>query len=208
MQKQNPFRFETSKDNMLLEMINRLPSAIAKPLLEERDPEEVQRRELEYRDIAEAESNEDHIQTAAKTIDLLGQILKNYYGSLHLDNKVAIGKDTIELALRALYSYVDSFFSDDFEIIEMLKEWRRDYEMENLTASYRKDDQELEHWARDLIFHLCSILAVAIIRRTARAIGSNQIKSTLSKLVGENGPIGYRMIEISVLLDSPIRNSS
>ena len=225
MQKQNSFKFETSKDNILLEMVNRLPSAIIKPILEDRDPEEVQRHELEYRDIAEAEEKEieDHFQdetdlvnesmdaldilaqanTAAKTVDLLGQILKNYYGSLHLDTKVDIGKDTIELALRALYSYVDSFSSDNFEIIEMLKELRRDYETENVTASYRKDDQELEHWARDLIFYLCSILAVAIIQRTASAIGSNQIKPTLSKLIGENDSIGYRMVEIAVLLDNP-----
>jgi len=225
MQKQDSFKFETSEDNTLLEMINRLPSAITKPLLEERDPEEVQRRELEYRDAAEAEEREmeDHLQdetelvnesmdtldilaqanTAAKTVDLLGQILKNYYGSLHIETKINIGKNTIDLALRALYSYINSFSSDNFEIIEILKELRRDYETENLTASRRKDDQELEHWARDFIFYLCNLLTVAIIRRTARAIGSNQIKPTLTKLVGENDSIGYRMVEIAVLLDSP-----
>ena len=223
MQKQNLFRFETSKDNILLEMINQLPSVIIKPLLEERDPEEVQRRELEYRDIAEAEEVEDHLQDeadfvnesmdtldilaqaniAAKTVDLLGQILKNYYGSLPLDTKVVIGKDTIELALRALYSYIDSFSSDNFQIIEFLKELRRNYETENLGESYRKDDQDLERWGRDFLFHLCSLLAVAIIQKTARAIGSNQIKPTLSKLVSENDSIGYQMVEIAVLLDSP-----
>ena len=226
MQKQDSFKFETSKDNTLLEMINRLPSTIIKPLLEERDPEEVQRHELEYRDAAEAEEREieDHLQDevdlvnesmdtldilaqakiAEKTINLLGQILKNYYGSLHLGTKISIGKNAIELALRELYSYIDFCSYDNFKIIEILKKLRRDYGAENSTASSRqKSDQELEHWARDFVFHLCNLLAVAIIRETARSIGSNQIKPTLTKLIGENDSIGYRMVEIAILLDSP-----
>ena len=225
MQKQDSFRFETSKDNTLLEMINRLPSTIIKPLLEERDPEEVQRHELEYRDAAEAEEREieDHLQgeaglvnesmdtldtlaqakIAEKTINLLGQILKNYYGSLHLDTKISIGKNAIELALRELYSYIDFCSYDNFKIIEILKKLIRNYEAENLPASRQKGDQEIEHRARDFVFHLCKLSAVIIIRETARSIGSNQIKPTLTKLVGENDSIGYRMVEIAILLDSP-----
>ena len=103
------FRFEMDVDNGLLSWINSLPSEIRTRNLENRDPQEVeQKRELRQRDIAEAEQNEregsqsmvqelDHRQmnelsilsqsnVSAKAIDLLGQVLKNYYGSLKVEN--------------------------------------------------------------------------------------------------------------------------
>ena len=226
MKQQKLFSFERTKNNILLDTINRLPSSLRVQFIEDRDPEIEQQRILEDKDIAEAregkieDNSEDEVEIekqsmddldnlaqadiAEKTVELLGQILKNYYGSLRIDIKVLIGKDMVELALKALHSYFDSLISADLEhIIEELAYIRHEYEEKNVKKSSRKDNVELQHWARDFVFSLCTLVARSIVQKTAEAIGSRQIKQTLTRLISKHDSIGYRMIEIAVLLDSP-----
>ncbi len=82
-------------------------------------------------------------------------------------------------------------------------EVERDYETKNLKQSARKDEEKLRRWARDCVFALLHVLTRSVIQRVAGVFGSDQLKLTLSRLVSENDLIGYRMVEIAVLLDSP-----
>ena len=227
MQGQPAFTFDVSDDNRMLNLINRLPKPPGVQLLEDREPEREQERALGNRDLVEAEQREierrfpeetelkdepmDALDTlaqagvAAKTVELLGQVLKNYYGSLRINTKITIGKDAVELSLKALYSFLDLFISNDFAIVDLLVEARRDYEREKLKPARRKDERELERWARDCVFGITRVLSRVIIRKVAKALGSDQLRPTLAKLVSENPSLGYGMIEIAALLDNPGR---
>ena len=181
--------------------------------LKNRDLAEANQRELEKAIPENEELKEQPMDgldilaqagVAAKTVELLGQILRNYYGSLRVDTKVKLAEEAVNLSLRALYSFIDLLMSDEVEILEVLIEARREYEQKNVKASARKDDRELERWARDFAFSVLGVVARAIIRKTAGALGSDQLKPTLEKLVPEESSLAYKMVEIAALLDGPI----
>ncbi len=210
----------------MLEIINQLPSHQSTQRIEDRDPESEQQRALKNRDVIDAEvrereqstidesgSNDDTMETlstlaqasvAVKTIDLLGVILKNYYGSLKLDHKVNVSKEAVELAFRSLFSFVDLFVNQNGDaLIDTLVEARREFETNVLQNSQKKSDKELESWARMFVFSIIRVLTRAIVKKVARAIGSIQLRPTLEQLVDENDSIGYRLVEVAVLLDTP-----
>ncbi|MDE0005328.1 MAG: metallophosphoesterase [Rhodospirillaceae bacterium] len=225
LQDHSSFELEGTPDNKLLGAINRLPSALGVPILEERDPDQEQARALKSRDIVEASSRELETQlveldgysdtttdgldglaqavVAAKTIELLGQTLRNYYGSLRIGIKVEIGRDTLDLALRAVTAFFELLGNDGFGFVDFLVESRREYEKEHTKESARKSDQELERWARDLMFNIFRMVGRAIIRKVANSLGFEQLRPTLQQLVPNSASISYRMVELAALLDGP-----
>ena len=221
---QKRFSFATSTDNSLLETINRMAAPIGMQVLEVRDPDTEQKEELEQKDAYEAKQRElekdpgDKDQreettwaldtlaqagVAAKTVELIGQLLRNYYGSLRISTKVSLGHDAIDLGLRALFSYFELLISEDFEILDVLIEMRREYEEENVKASARKSDKELERWSRDFAFALLRVIARSIVGKVADSLGTDQLKPTLEALVPEDASLAYKMVEVAALLDGP-----
>ena len=225
LQDQVPFSFELGPENDLLTAVNELPAAIGVQVLEDGDPDKVQREALERQDAAEAD--QEHFEdrrsdpegvdeitmdgldvlaqacVAAKTVDLLAQTLKNYYGSLKIDTKVGIGTDAVELALRALRSYLQVIGGNDGELVEALVECRREYEMDHVNQSRRMDEKELERWARDLVFSVFRFVGMIIVRKVGSVFGFEHLKPTLERLVREDALIAYRLVEIAALLEGP-----
>ena len=225
LQGQEPFELDVTPTNELLAAINRLPSALGVPILEDRDPDKEQERALKGREVVEAsrmelenqlaeidgyhETTTDgldalaQVAAAAKTVELLGQTLRNYYGSLRIDVKVEMGRDALDLALRALGAFFELFESDGFGFVEFLVTSRRDYEREHLKQSARKSDRELERWARDLMFGIVRMVGGGILRKVANSLGFEQLRPTLRELIPSNASVAYRLVEIAALLDGP-----
>ena len=143
------------------------------------------------------------VVVAAKTVELLGQTLRNYYGSLLIGKKLEIGKDALDLALRAVTAFYELIGSDGFGFVEFLVESRREYEKEHLKESTRRSDRELERWARGLVFNIFRMVGGAIIRKVANSLGFEQLRPTLQQLVPSDASISYRMVELAALLDGP-----
>ena len=225
LQGQEPFELDVTPTNELLAAINRLPSALGVPILEDRDPDKEQERALKGREVVEASQREFENQlaeidgydetptdgldalaqaaAAAKTVELLGQTLRNYYGSLRIGVKVEMGRDALDLALRALGAFFELFGSDGFGFVEFLITSRRDYEKEHLKQSARKSDRELERWARDLMFGIVRMVGGGILRKVANSLGFEQLRPTLQELIPSNASVAYRLVEIAALLDGP-----
>ena len=219
------FRFEIEIDNDLLSWINSLPSDFGKRSLEDRDPEVEQRRELRQKDIAHArerelermKSREEQIEhrpmselgvlgqglVSGKAIELLGQVLKNYYGSLIIDTKLGVAEEAVEVGLRALYLILDLCLFGEKKIIDSLVAIRREYEINNVNETSRKNDSELTQWARNTLFSVIRSVASAVILKVSRAVSARQLRRTLTKLAERNESIAYGFIELAALLDSP-----
>ena len=219
------FELDISAENALLDIVNRLPSPLGVQVLEDRDPEVEQKDSLKKKDLVEAsareaeesrqEENDSKDQpmegldilaqagVAAKTVELIGQVMRNYYGSLKISTKVELGEEAINLSLRALYSFIDLVLENEVEIINTLSDVRREFEKERLKASARKDDRELERWARDCAFSLLRMVVHTIIRKVSSALGSEQLKPTLEKLIPKEASLAYKMVKVAAALDGP-----
>ena len=140
---------------------------------------------------------------AAKSVDLLGQVLKNYYGSLRVSTKMDIAEEAVKVGLRALWSYLDLCLAEEKNFVELLSEARRDYEVENLGESERSSEKERKRWAREVVFSFARSISRAIILRVSRTVSARQLRPTLAKLVEKNASVAYKFVELSVLLDTP-----
>lgn len=225
LKEQEPFIFEIESDDSLVAAINRLPSAIGVQVLEDKDPDTEQEKALKRRDVVEASQRqlEDELSdieeyrdvpmdgldalgqlgVAAKTIELLGQTLRNYYGSLKVGTKVDMGRGALDLALRALGVFFELLGENHFEMVELLMHTRRDYEQRELKPSSRKSDELLERWARDLVFSIFREVGRVILKKVASALGSEQLRPTLQQLVPEDATIAYRLVQLAATLDGP-----
>ena len=219
------FRFDKESDNVLLSWINALPSEMGKPKLEDRDPEVEQQRELRQRDISDA-ARKDLEKTkamepevddrpmkelgllaqgsiSAKAVDLLGQVLKNYYGSLKVDTKLEIAEESVEVGFRALNLFLDLCLYGEDKIIRMLVEIRKDYEVRKVSEKLRHSDVELTQWARNTLFSVIRSIGRAVILKVSRSLSARQLRPTLTKLAENNGTVAYGFVELAALLDSP-----
>ena len=193
--------------------------------MENRDPEVEQRRELQQRDIAEAEQKElekaqsrerpldnRHMNelgilaqgsVATKAIDLLGQVLKNYYGSLRVDAKIEVAEEDVEVGLRTLNLYLDLCLYGEDKIVALLIEIRKEYEARLFKEGSRKNDVELTLWARNALFSIIRSIGSAVILSVSKSISARQLRPTLTKLAKANGSVAYGFVELAALLDCP-----
>ena len=222
---QQPFSFAMSAENNLLETINKLSAPVGPQLLEERDPDTEQRELLEQRDALEAKesdieqqgSEESDVEedttwaldslaqagVATKTVELVGQLLRNYYGSLEISTKVRLGRDAMDLGFRALFTFFEMVITEDLEVLDILMEMRRKYERDNVKETARRNEEELKRWARDCAFSLVRVVARVMVRKIAGALGTEEMKPTLEALVPEDASLAYKMVKVAALLDGP-----
>ena len=219
------FRFESEEGNSLLAWINSLPSEVPKPRLENRDPEVEQKRELRQRDVADAKRQEvekarammqgqdqrpmnelgilAQASVAAKAVDLLGQVLKNYYGSLRVDTKLGVAEEAVDVGLRALKLYLDLCLFGEEKIIGMLVQIKGEYERKFVKERLRHSEDELRVWARNALFSVMRKIGRSVVLRVSRAVSARQLRPTLTKLTERNDSIAYGFVELAALLDRP-----
>ena len=144
----------------------------------------------------------EQITLSLKTIDILGQIAKKYWGELSGDVKYKIASETYYVGLRTLSMMLSSMMADK----EGIKELVRDL-VEKQLINDRKTKSEfeikelIEENANRFLFNLSFLTAYGIIKRVSGAIGSKNIGLTLDKIVEEHPVNSVKLIDMSIKLD-------
>lgn len=144
----------------------------------------------------------EQITLSLKTIDILGQITKKYWGELSGEIKYNIASETYFVGLRTL-SLINNHMIDDKEgIIELLK----NSVLKQLSKEKRIiDDFKLkdiiENKANQLIFNMSFLTSWGIIKRVSNAIGSKNIANTFQRIVAEFPINSVKLINTSIKLD-------
>lgn len=131
---------------------------------------------------------------ALKSVQILGQILRNFSASLEGDIKLDLSKECFQLGLRALnvmFIYLEKRLDDVLNIlIEIF-----DKEFEDLSKN------EKETHARRFIFFLSEILCFSMIRRISLAVGSERLKPTYADLKKIFDNKATEFVQIAIQLD-------
>lgn len=129
-----------------------------------------------------------------KTIDILGQILKSYYGSITKNRKKELMKDMYEGPLRAL--------RDFFVYIESDKEAFL-HEIETLIEAKNKnlDKNQRGNLAKKLVFWIVRLVAFSFIYKVASATSSKNLRDVSKELLDENDNVSFRLIDLASRLD-------
>jgi len=128
-----------------------------------------------------------------KTIEILGQILKNYHSSLKGTNKLDLGEEAYFLGLRS----IASFFSLLMKSHEsMVKEITLLIEKQKIV-----EKAKIEDVARLFLFELCFIVSYSLIKKISGSIGSEKLSETFKKLLKKHDSTSVQMIDMSIKLD-------
>ena len=201
-----------SKDELI--KINQLVTSEMKIIIEDKAPEEYRKKELELHDEVEEKNgdreeengftpyyNEDikeldifgKINLSFKLMEILGQISKNYYGSLKNDAKNEILNELSSLGLRNLHLLLDHF-SEYSELLE--KEIREIIESKGTSSS-----SEIEIITKRIVFNFAEAISMSFIKKISNSMASKNLFDSIDNLTKDKDNEAMKLISIATKLD-------
>lgn len=198
--------------------INNLITQEIKVILEDKSPQTHRNKELEVKDEIEEKSNElvDDIENeedenikydeeiqdldifsklnlSMKIMEILGQITKNYYGSLEQIDKVEILDELTQLGLRNL-NWLLKQFEEFQELLE--HEIKKKIAKKNIE---KKED--IEKISKRIIFDFADIMSIHFIKKMSTSMASKNLFITIETLVKNNNNEAMKLIEVATKLE-------
>ena len=195
--------------------LNALMEEMPKLVLEQLDIDEARERTLRERDLLqeeqenqedrdefllEAEDMEhlgliDKVTVALKTAEILGQIAKNYYGSLDAALKQDLVKECFDLVLRPLGRLLREISSNREAVVAEIVKIVQKHAMSTID-----DRDQIRSFAARFVFGMCCIMSFGFIERISTFVGTENLSPTFHKLVSENPSIAYRLVDAAIHL--------
>ncbi len=176
--------------------IERQPQEARKAILQRLDSIEEAKQEREALDESLAETNAylKRISVAFKTQQILGQILKNFPGTIQGEMKKRLADECYGIGLRTLESLLASVRARTEEFVkEMVDTLRADDPF--------LDNEELSKKARESVFGLTHMACFGIIKRISGAVGSPHLGQIYALLENEGESPALSLITMALSLD-------
>jgi len=191
--------FDFEKDVALLNsLVNAAPSLV----YNERSVRESRSNEREQQDLADdsqieseaAESTNAGITKLFRSMEILGQFLKNHYGTTRNPTKDALIKKVLDGSLRGLFGLTNSFINHTDSLLEHIE---REAEKKGESG-----DEKIAR-AKRVIFDLMGIITFAFVNKASSAVGSAYLRDNLFNVVEGRANLGYELIAMSYQMDLP-----
>lgn len=128
------------------------------------------------------------------SIDVLGQIAKNYYGSIHRDIKQQMILEVTEASLRAIGFLIETYERDP----SVLRSW--------LASAIDEDDGKplVDADIDSHVFDFFVFIVAGIATRTAQAISSEELTEDVATVSASKNNFAYRLFLAATQLVRPI----
>lgn len=136
------------------------------------------------------------INRAFKTIQILGQILKNYPGSIPGRTRYDVALECELLAMRTL-NVLLTLTNDNFEgLVDSLVKIHQEKELD----SNRKE--QIREQAKAFILKIIEIVALGMVRKVADSIANQELNETYREILEKNKQTSFYLINISTKMNS------
>jgi hypothetical protein len=146
------------------------------------------------------------IRLAVKTLQVLGQIAKNYHGSLTITQLHDVVEESYMLGLRTANSFIVLLENNTNAVVELITE--RLSEIITKKNSELSDDKKIElsddkkrDMAKILTFNLCVMVVGSMLKRISYAVGTEMLNDTYADLFEQYTWNSIKLIDISIKLD-------
>ncbi len=137
------------------------------------------------------------ITRALKSIDLLGQIVRKYWGELDGKQKLELINTTYELGLRTLGFYINLLQDNKDHIVNYIKELIKEKHIKDKFQL----QQGTEELAKNYIFKMCFLSSFGITKRISNAISYDRLIKTYDKALISNPINSVKLIDLSIKLN-------
>lgn len=150
---------------------------------------------LEREEDGDALSLVAELTTLFKTVEILGQALKNQYARLTRVRKIEILEKLFSGPLRALTGFYDHLQeTPDYLVSEIDKFLEQRHKLE--------DKEERKHVAKRIAADLIQFVSFGFIYKASASVSSESLHEDIRSTVKKNNTPAFSLIELGVLLDS------
>ena len=138
------------------------------------------------------------IEFAFKSLHVMGQVVKNFPLDLKGDLKLALTRQSYELTLRTLRTYLSAIEANVAEVLALF-----DTALRKLQPFSRKTNEEIRDVSQTAVVRLTEFVIFGMIKRLSLAVGVVDLKETylqVRQLAGEED-VPTRLIDLSIKLD-------
>jgi hypothetical protein len=140
--------------------------------------------------------NGEKVVFAGKTLDLLGQIVRNFPGSLLGDVKFRVIVSAYGLGLRMMQAIMEFSHSRVEELREFVREKYQEQEGSEPPSS------QLDRLTDVVMMHLARFLGFGMLKRISYAVGYEKLSATYGAILKGKGKLmSVRLIDTSIKLD-------
>lgn len=179
------------------------PSMVAPSIDTRKNREEFRRQQDESLRESEPQSIERsadslQIDLAFESLQIMGQVLRNFPGNLKADLKVRLAEESYALGFRAL----KKFLSDIEDNLSHLQEVFLKHLREQGTFA-RREVEEVKHAADKLIVAVSEVMIFAIIKKVSLCVGLEDLRDIYGAVRGNagEGHLPTRLLDLSITLD-------
>lgn len=135
--------------------------------------------------------------TAFKTLQILGQILRNFPGTLPGDLKIEITRESYDLGMRVL----QSMFTMVENNLENIRELIYGLLCEAEEPETEDERKKIASRVDNIIHRVLSETSHGMVKRISFAVGSELLKPTYDEVVDDRMPVSVDMIHTAIKLD-------
>ncbi len=191
------------KEDTTLKLSNKTISEAREDELEIKEQEDTLKEETAKEnfvcDIDEDINNLDffkQMNSAFKLIEILGEVVKNYSGTLKGNVKNELITNTYGIGLRSLKTIIDTFEDHHEMLVEHIDKMIK--KKNNIT------EEKIDKTVYGFVFSMASTMATDIIKKISTAIGSKDLKKTYKRISDEDTDnIAYLLIKYAIDLNFP-----
>lgn len=201
--------FDFTEDTSYLKELAKkkpLPLPVAKRIQDNQDEHRTIMDEVENAeedDFNPGESDEDEqdfkellrLNTALKTLEIMGQVLRNFPGALPGALKVEIAEESYRLGMRTLH-VIHRNMGERLELLravfrEMFRELRQ-----------IEDRETLQRLTDNWLFMIAYSSSYGMLKRISYCIGSEDLVPVYKEVLSKRGILAYNLIDLSLKLDN------
>lgn len=131
-----------------------------------------------------------------RSIEIMGQFIKNHYGSTKHETKNEIIKELISSALRGLESFISKCDEEKISIPLMVERI-----LEDEISSLSSDEKSIR--LRQASFNIIGMISYAFINKVASALASEFIIENLNGVTEESENSSYKLIDLAQNFELP-----
>lgn len=136
---------------------------------------------------------------AVKTLQIMGQILRNFPGTLPGEMKVEIARESYLLGLRSLgrvYGIMEDNFTEFHALLSKAL-----VEQLHLPTNTQEQREEAGRRVNNWVYNLMLAASYGFIKRISYAVGSEYLKETYKRVEDDRCSLSIDLINVSIKLD-------
>ncbi|EKN6274109.1 TPA: metallophosphoesterase [Yersinia enterocolitica] len=163
--------------------------------------------ELEDESVDSEKNNKKHIYNGidlslelnltVKSLELLGQLSRNYYGSLKIVQKELLLDEAINAPLRSLNFLLSSARDEPEKTIDTLEQKIN----EVLSGKKNLTSTDVRALARKILFRMLFTITYSIVSKIASSIGSSHLQPVIDKVCDSKNSDAGKIIKLASILE-------